>query len=109
MGRLTGLAAFEIAEDARSWSVYALLAGVVGASCSAVLIASQADLSQLKWPLILVPVVAVPLPVFVPRRAVRIAAVVVMALWCWLTGFSLGLFFVPCLLLMIGAARREEE
>ena len=92
----------------RSWSLAALFAGMLGAACAGVVIAAQTDPSSLNWPLILVPAVVVPLPLLVPIRAVRVGAAVVMAGWCWLTGFSIGLFFVPCLVLMIFAARRED-
>ena len=96
-------------DGARSWSVAALFAGAFASACSAVVIASQSDPSSLNWPLVLLPVVAVPLPVFVSGHSVRVAAAAVMGVWCWLTGFSLGIFFVPCLLLMIGAASRDDE
>jgi hypothetical protein len=109
MGRLTGLTSFEIYEDAYSWSWYAALMGLVGASCCGVVIGSQHDPWSLNWPLILMPAVVVPLPLLIPTRAVRVAAAVVLATWCWLAAGSLGMFFVPCLLLMIGAARRHDE
>ena len=109
MGRLTALASFEIRDDAHSWSLYAALAGLVGASCSAVLIGSQPGPWSVNWPLVLLPAVVVPLPLFVPIRAVRVATSVALASWCWLAAASLGMFFVPCLLLMIGAARRDDE
>ena len=92
----------------RSWSLAALAAGAFGAACVGVVIAAQADPSSLNWPLILVPAVAVPLPLLVPRRAARVGAAVVMAMWCWLASASIGMFFVPCLLLMIIAAKREQ-
>ncbi len=92
----------------RSWSLAALVAGAFGAACAGVVIAAQSDPSSLNWPLILVPAVVVPLPLVVPVRTVRVGAAVVMAGWCWLCGFSIGLFFVPCLLLMILAAKRED-
>jgi hypothetical protein len=95
-------------DDARSWSLASFLAGLLGAACAGVIIASQADPSQLNWPLILVPAVAVPLPVLVPRPGIRVTAAIVMTGWCWLTGLSIGLFFAPCLLLMIVAARRQD-
>jgi hypothetical protein len=55
-----------------------------------------------------VPAIVVPLPLLVQRRAVRVGGAVVMGMWCFLTGFSIGLFFVPCLVLMILAARRKN-
>jgi hypothetical protein len=92
----------------RSWSLAALVAGAFGAACAGVLIAAQTDPSSLNWPLILVPAVVVPLPLLVAGRAVRVGAPVVMSMWTWLCAASLGMFFVPCLLLMIIAAKREQ-
>jgi hypothetical protein len=110
VGRLTVACArtWATAAPRRPWSLAALFAGIFGAACAGVLIAAQDDPSSLNWPLILVPAVVVPLPLLVPSRAVRVGAAVVMTGWCWLTGFSIGLFFVPCLLLMIIAAKRED-
>jgi hypothetical protein len=92
----------------RPWSLAALLAGAFGAACAGVLIAAQTDPSSLNWPFILVPAAVVPLPLLVPGRAVRVSAAVVMGTWCWLASASIGMFFVPCLLLMILAAKREN-
>ena len=92
----------------RSWSVAALFGGVVGAVCAGVVIAAQADPSSLNWPLILVPAAVVPLPLLVPGRAFRVGAATVMAIWCLLAAASIGMFFVPCLLLMIIAAKSED-
>jgi hypothetical protein len=96
------------ADARRSWSLAALAAGIFGAACAGVVIASQSDPWSLNWPLILVPAAVVPLPLLVPRHSVRVGAAVVMGGWCVVTGFSIGLFFVPCLVLMIFAARRED-
>ena len=92
----------------RSWSLAALFAGVLGAACTGVVIAAQADPSSLNWLLILVPAVVVTLPFLVAGRAVRVGAAVVMAMWTWLASASIGMFFVPCLLLMVIAGRRED-
>jgi hypothetical protein len=109
VGRLTAACLRTWSGDSRrSWSLAALLAGAFGAACAGVVIAAQADLSSLNWPLILVPAVAVPLPLLVPLRAARVSAAVVMGIWCWLASASIGLFFAPCLLLMIIAAKRED-
>jgi hypothetical protein len=108
VGRLTAAHIRMWTGDARSWNLAALLAGAFGAACSGVVIAAQTDLSSLNWPLILVPAVVVPVPLLVPRRAVRVGAAVVMGIWCWLCGFSIGMFFVPTLFLMIVAAKRED-
>jgi hypothetical protein len=92
----------------RSWSLAALFAGMFGAACAGAVIAAQAGPSSLNWPLILVPAAVVPLPLLMQGRAVRLGAAVVMAMWTWLASASIGLFFVPCLLLMIIAAKREQ-
>jgi hypothetical protein len=94
-------------DSRRSWSQAALVAGAFGAACAGVVIAAQSDPWSLNWPLILVPAAVVPLPLLVPLRVVRVGAAVVMGGWCVICGFSIGLFFVPCLVLMILAARRE--
>jgi hypothetical protein len=106
---VTGILTGGLTEGSRGWSLAALLAGVFGAGCAAILLASQSDPSTLNWPLILVPAVVVPLPLLLPRVAVRRAAAAVMCVWCLLAAASLGLFFVPCLMLMIGAARGVDE
>jgi len=109
VGRLTAACLRTWSGDSRrSWSLAALLAGAFGAACAGVVIAAQADLWSLNWPLILVPAVVVPLPLLVPLRAARVGAATVMGIWCWLCGFSIGLFFAPCLFLMILAAKRED-
>ena len=110
MGRLTVACARTWTSGGvrRPWSLAALFAGLVGAVCAGVLIAAQADPSSLNWPLILVPAAVVPLPLLVPGRAVRIGAAAVMTIWCWVGSASIGMFFVPCLLLMIIAAKRED-
>jgi hypothetical protein len=92
----------------RPWSLAALFAGLVGAVCAGVVIAAQTDPWSVNWPLILVPAVVVPLPLLVPGRPVRVGAAVVMGIWCWLASAGIGIFFVPCLLLMIIAAMREQ-
>jgi hypothetical protein len=92
----------------RPWSLAALFAGLVGAVCAGVVIAAQTDPGSVNWPLILVPAFVVPLPLLVPGRAVRVGAAVVMAMWTWLASASIGMFFAPCLLLMIIAAKKEQ-
>jgi hypothetical protein len=92
----------------RSWSLAALAAGAFGAACVGVVIAAQSDPGSVNWLLILVPAVAVPLPLLVAGRAVRVGAAAVMVIWCGLCAASIGMFFVPCLLLMIIAAKREQ-
>lgn len=95
-------------DPARAWSLAALGAGALAAVGDGVLILStQDDLSDILWPLVLLPLVLVPAPVVWPRAAVRVAAAASMAVWCWVTTFSLGPLFLPCLLLMVVAAVRS--
>ena len=106
---MTGALGLRLSATPRSWSLVALFAGVIAAVLDAAfIIATQEDKSSLVWPLILLPVILVPLPVIVPQRTVRVAAAIGMAGWCWLATFSLGPMFIPCLLLMIVAAVKED-
>lgn len=64
------------------------------------IIAPQEDKSEVRWWLILAPALLVPLPVLLPRYLVRIACAVAMTAWVWLSTFSLGPAFIPCLFVM---------
>ena len=110
MGRLTAafVRTWTSAGVRRSWSLAALAAGAFGAACVGVVIAAQTDPGSVNWPLILVPAAVVPLPLLVPGRIVRVGAAVVVAMWTWLASASIGMFFVPCLLLMLIAAKKEQ-
>jgi hypothetical protein len=103
--------AIPLRDPAWAWSLGALGAGAFGAALDAILIVSipGEDLSELNWPVILLPALFVPAPVLWSRGPVRVLAAVGMLVWCWLTGFSLGPMFVPCLVLMIVAAVRTYE
>jgi len=81
---------------------------MLGAVCVGVVIAAQSDPLSVNRPLILVPAIVVPLPLLVPGRGARVGAAAVMAIWCALAAASIGMFFVPCLLLMIIAAKRGQ-
>jgi hypothetical protein len=95
-------------DAARGWSNAALGFGALAAALDAVLIVSLPDdFSDLNWPLILLPLVLVPAPVVWPRPLVRVLAALGMLVWCWLTTFSIGPLFLPCLALMIVAAARS--
>jgi hypothetical protein len=98
---------FLVREPVSGWSLAALAAGAFAAVLDGiVLVADQNDLSELNWPLLLLPVALVPAPVAWPRTAVRVAAAAAMAAWCALGIFSVGMFFLPCLVLMVIAAAR---
>ena len=76
--------------------------GIVGLACTAVIVATQADSVS---PLLALPVVALA-AIFVPSRAVRVAAAVVMCAWCAVAAASVGMFLAPCAAAMVVAAWR---
>jgi hypothetical protein len=105
-----GSAAHIARDPAHAWSLAALGFGALAAALDTVLIVStQDDLADLRWPLILLPLVLVPAPVVWPRPVVRVVAALGMLVWCWLTTFSIGPLFLPSLALMIVAAARSSR
>jgi len=93
----------------RAWSLAALALSVAGFALSvAVVFGPGQDPSRVRWPLVAAPLVAAALSLVVPRRGVRIAAAVVMALWCALAAASVGVFFVPATVAAAVAAWRED-
>jgi hypothetical protein len=91
MGRLTNLTV--------------LVTGTLGAVCAGFLITGQEQPSSRNWPLLAVPLVAVP-AVFAGSKAIRGTGAAVLCGWCCLG--SLGLFFAPCAAAMIAAAREAR-
>jgi hypothetical protein len=83
----------------------ALLTGALGVVCAGFIIAAQADAAPLNWPLLAVPLVAVP-GALAGSKVIRGGAAVVMCGWCCLG--SIGLFFAPCAAAMISAAREPH-
>ena len=82
----------------------ALLLGAFGIGCTAVVVAAQADLSSLNWPLLALPVAALA-AVLAPSVGVRRVAATGMCVWCCLAAASVGIFLAPCAAAMIVAAR----
>jgi hypothetical protein len=94
--------------DAERWSFLALLLAVVGLSVSIWFIfSSQSETSQIRWWLVALPLVVTAAPVLVPRHGVRVAAAVLLGVWCFLTGFSIGMLLLPALLAALAAVVRE--
>lgn len=92
------------------WSLAAMvLAASAFAATVAVVLASGQDTSDVRWPLVVAPLVAAALAVAVPRRGVRTAAAIVLLAWCVLAAASVGLFFVPAALAAVVAAWRRVE
>jgi hypothetical protein len=92
-----------------SWSMRALVACVAAEIASIWLITRYFEVGSLGWPILLAPLALAAFPVAVPNRALRIAAAALLAFWCFATIASIGLFFVPCALLMIVAAVGRRE
>ena len=87
-----------------SWSMRALVACLAAEIASIWLITRYFEVGSLGWPILLVPLALAALPVAVPKRALRVAAAALAAFWCFAMIASVGLFFVPCALLMVVAA-----
>jgi hypothetical protein len=95
--------------NAAKLSVIALLLGMCAAVADGFLLTQQEDKSDLLWPLILLPVVLVPLPVLVRRQVVRAACAVAMTVWAAVTTFSIGPAFIPCVLAMWAGAMAPDS
>jgi hypothetical protein len=95
--------------SAAKLSVIALLLGVCGAVAVGFLIASEANNRDLRWRLILLPVVLVSLPVFIRTRPVRVLSAVAMTGWAALGTFSIGPLFLPCVIAMWAAAYASDS
>ena len=92
----------------RRLSLVALLLGVAAAVFDGFLFAQEENKGDLLWPLILLPVLLVPLPVLVPRQTFRVVCALGMTAWCFLTGLSIGPVFLPCLIAMWAAATAPD-
>ena len=67
--------------------------------------AGRATLLQVNGPGVLVPLAIPPfitvLPVILSQRSVRIGATIALGLFCLISGFSIGLFYVPAAVLLL--------
>ena len=92
-----------------SWSVAALALSVLGVLAATwIIVGSDGDPSEVRWPLVLLPVVVCTVPVLVTRRGVRIGAAVLLAAWCVVTTLSIGFLLWPALAALLAAVLREE-
>ena len=92
-----------------SWSMRALVACLAAEIASIWVITRYFEVGSLGWPILLVPVVLAALAVAVPKRVLRIIAAALVDFWCFAMIASIGLFFVPCALLMVVAAAVRKE
>jgi FtsH-binding integral membrane protein len=90
------------------WSLAALALSVAGVLVVMLVIATAERVEGFFWPLFVAPVVISLAPVLVPVRGMRVAAAVLLGLWCLLTGLTVGFLFLPAAVAQIGAAIREN-
>ncbi len=93
----------------RGWSLAALGLCLVAEAVTLRIILGQGDTSHVRWPLLMVPVVAAAVPVLVPLRSARIVAVVALGGWCLIAILSVGAFFLPALGAMVAALSSGGE
>ena len=91
------------------WDVVAFVLASLGVILSIwLVVASDGDPSRVLWPLVVLPVAIVLVPVLVPVQPVRLGAALAMAAWCIVTGFSIGMLLWPALASQAVAIVREE-
>jgi hypothetical protein len=71
------------------------------------ILSTDTDPGQVRWWLVVAPLILTGAPLVLPRRQVWIAATVLLCLWCAVTGFSIGMLFLPALVAMFFALRRS--
>ena len=84
-------------------SVWAFALVLVAESLALVLIWQTGD-DNVARRLVDSPVVFAAAPLMVPRQWVRVTAAAMMAVFCLLAVFSIGMFFVPALVALVVAA-----
>jgi hypothetical protein len=92
------------------WSLGALALSAVGVLAATwVIVGSDGDPSQVRWPLVVAPVAVCLVPILVPRKGARIGAAGALAGWCALAALSIGFTQLPALLAALLAAVSEER
>ena len=91
------------------WSLAALVLSALGVvSATWLIVGSDGDPSQVRWPLVVLPVAICVVPVILGRRAARMGATAMLALWCFVTGFSIGFLLLPSLAAQVASLVRED-
>ena len=94
--------------DAERSSVAALGLASIGFALSIWLVfSSGSDTTDIRWWLVVMPLVFTAIPVLLPRHRIRLVAVIALGAWCVLTGFSIGMLLVPALVATAMAFGRE--
>ena len=101
--------ALSLASGRRSWSLAAFALATLGVGASVVVIlGSDGDSSQVVWPLVAAPVVLALVLLLVREDGIRRGAIVLLGLWCAVTGFSIGVLLLPALFAGLMAVVRER-
>jgi hypothetical protein len=98
---------FASGRSAWSLGAFALATLGVGASVIAIL-GSDGDSSQVVWAIVVAPVVLTLVPLLVRQHGVvRLGALLLLGLWCAVTGFTVGVLLLPALFAAFMAVPRE--
>lgn len=92
----------------RGWSAVALSLCVAAVAASFAVVSSDQGAFGWRWWLLAFPLGACVAAVLVPVRNVLIGAAIVMTCWCVISGFSVGLFFVPAFVALVFAIGRTQ-
>jgi hypothetical protein len=91
------------------WSLVALALGIAGGLADwLVVVPTGPETTTLVWPLAVLPLFFVPLPLLIPAREARVAAAVLMLGWCAVATLSFGPLLYPCLVAMFLAAKLPD-
>ena len=102
--------ASEQASRREPWNLVALvLAGAGVCAATWLVVGSDGDPTQVVWPAVVAPIAIALVPVLAPRHGARLAAVVALAGWCFVTGFTIGFLLLPALGALVAALVLEER
>ena len=105
-----GVNAVPFAARRGSWGVAAFVLSALGVlTATGLVLAADSDPSDVRWPLVVLPVAVCAAPLLFPTRAVRIGACVVLGAWCVLAGFTIGFLLLPAWFALVGAVVREDR
>jgi hypothetical protein len=96
--------------EAERWSFLAFALAALGLALSTwFILGSDSEVAEVRWWLVALPFALTALPVLVPRHGVRIAAAALLCVWCFLTGFSIGMLLLPALLVASVAVVKDAR
>ena len=93
----------------RGWSFVALVLCLAAVALSFAITSSDQGTFDWRWWLLAFPVGACVVAVLLPVRNVLIGCTIVMTCWCVITGFSIGIFFVPSFAALVFAISRTQR